>query len=141
MSLLFTLISDVRLVLPAPVTQFVRYRQSFPRKLRPPHFTAKLIATVVKPQFPSKFDKFFPQHLKCRKPLSLTAHQVHVRFTKLLDLYYILLLYHIITFSLFQEENPYETILAKEIKDVVLKSKMLLILHRNPATNHEVHTV
>lgn len=43
--------------------------------------------------------------------------------------------------TLLQEENPYERILADEIKDQVLKSKMLLIIHKNPMTRHFLRQV
>ncbi|KAK7601986.1 hypothetical protein V9T40_009427 [Parthenolecanium corni] len=114
MSPLFISILDIKLELSSPLSQFVRYKQSFTRKPRPIHFPGQLIATVVKPKLPPRFDKHFPLHLKCRKPLVAAAHKI-------------------------KQDNPYETILANEIKDVVMKSKMLLIIHRNPSTNHLLH--
>lgn len=138
MSPLFISILDIKLKLSSPLSQFVRYKQSFTRKPRPIHFPGQLIATVVKPKLPPRFDKHFPLHLKCRKPLVAAAHKIKVCC---LIFFEILLFIHLITFSLLQEDNPYETILANEIKDVVMKSKMLLIIHRNPSTNHLLHRV
>lgn len=71
-------ISDFKLELKSPLTQFVRFVQIFPRKPRPPHFGAQRIALTVKPIFPKQFDKDFPQHLKCRKLLKSLSKRTEV---------------------------------------------------------------
>lgn len=41
----------------------------------------------------------------------------------------------------FKEENPYEQILANEIKEKLTESKMILILHRNALNGEEFYGV
>lgn len=41
----------------------------------------------------------------------------------------------------FKEENPYERILANEMKETFTKSKMILVLHRNSLSGEDFYGV
>lgn len=84
----------------------VRYRRINVQKPRQPHHYRAVIEAVTKPQYPwpDRFKMSWSE--RCPKSIETSAREI--------------------------EDNPYERILAKEIKDLFEQSAMVAIFHKNP---------
>lgn len=84
----------------------VRYRRVNVQKPRKPEHYRAVIEEVAKPKYPWPKPASMPWNERCPKPLNNSLKQT--------------------------EENPYEIILAREIKDLFEQSSMVAIFHKNP---------
>lgn len=84
----------------------VRYRRINVQKPRKPDHYRAVIDALAKPKYPWTKPASMPWSERCPKPLQISKEI---------------------------EDNPYERILAKEIKDLFEQSAMVAIFHKNPA--------
>jgi len=76
------------------------------QKPRKPHHYRAVIDEITRPKYPWPKPIDMPWSERCPKPLNISFKQT--------------------------EENPYENILAREIKELFEQSAMVAIFHRNP---------
>lgn len=84
----------------------VRFRRINVQKPRAPHHYRALIEEITRPQYPWPKPLNLPWNERCSKLFNNVTKQI--------------------------EENPYENILAREVKDLFEQSAMVAIFHKNP---------
>lgn len=89
-----------------PNVTSVRYRRVNVQKPRKPHHYRAIIEEVAKPKYPWPKPEYMPWTERCPKIISDSTRQI--------------------------EDNPYENILAREVRDLFEQSAMVAIFHKNP---------
>jgi len=84
----------------------VRYRRVNVQKPRKPDHYRAVIDTITKPKYPWPKPSDMTWSERCPKPISKASKQI--------------------------ENNPYENILAKELRELFEQSAMVAIFHKNP---------
>lgn len=84
----------------------VRYRRVNVQKPRTPHHYRALVEQITRPKYPLINPLTLPWNKRCSKLFKSSSKQI--------------------------EDNPYENILAQEVKDLFQQSAMVAIFHKNP---------
>lgn len=89
-----------------PNVTCVRYRRINVQKPRKPHHYRTVIEEVAKPRYSWPKPEYMPWSERCPKAMGNSNRQI--------------------------EDNPYENILAREIRELFEQSAMVAIFHKNP---------